>query len=562
MKENLNKQNLLSISIFTFTLVMTFSLGEIFYNSIDGTDFYRYFDYIEYFRGGISSPGREQGLIYYWYISLFIKASRKYYLISDWESIYSSAIQLGNLGLYCLGLLGLYFLLKSFSYKKSDILLALSILNCFPPIFGARLIMKPEMLAFGLFPWILLSLDAYFNSKQFNYLLYSIPLIAILLTSKGSIIGITVVTLLFIYRSKIKQIKPKDLIVCIIFLFIVTGILFIENTYVNGYNTFNHPQTEQYMNKASISFIYNVNFAELINKPYRNAHADSFFGITLLDTFGDYFQRYWDHERSLFSRNRADFLNNTNLRRHVSAMLSLMFILATFLKKNKKMYDHNFIYLIGIVTLLLSSFGIFGENFNPEKGDTLKTHYYSFALAISFITLVINYLSEKKLLNQLLTTSFFILAFLFLIGFPKIYSGEYNETLSYSEIINSKLESSISCRIINPIIDSKTGINSRCLTKEVALCGYSEIYNLPNEHNDGYLVFTPDEGFSPLNLSDSNGNTVTVSGYAECLHYQAGEYYYNEAASWGKTNQIMNQLIGLFSLISINLIIRDLRRRI
>ena len=148
---------------------MTFSLGEIFYNSIDGTDFYRYFDYIEYFRGGISSPGREQGLIYYWYISLFIKASRKYYLISDWETIYSSAIQLGNLGLYCLGLLGLYFLLKSFSYKNSDILLALSILNCFPPIFGARLIMKPEMLAFALFPWILLSLDAYFNSKQFVF---------------------------------------------------------------------------------------------------------------------------------------------------------------------------------------------------------------------------------------------------------------------------------------------------------------------------------------------------------------------------------------------------------
>ena len=92
MKENLNKQNLLSFSIFTFTLLMTFSLGEIFFNSIDGTDFYRYFDYIEYFRGGISSPGREQGLIYYWYISLFIKASRKYYLISDWETIYSLSL--------------------------------------------------------------------------------------------------------------------------------------------------------------------------------------------------------------------------------------------------------------------------------------------------------------------------------------------------------------------------------------------------------------------------------------------------------------------------------------
>ena len=559
---NFSKQNLLSSSIFLFTLGMTFSLGEIFYNSIDGTDFYRYFDYIEYFRGGISSPGREQGLIYYWYISLFIKASTKFFLISDWETIFSSAIQLGNLFLYCIGLLGLYFLLKSFSYKKSEILLALSILNCFPPLFGARIIMKPEMIAFALLPWILISLDSYFKSKQFNYLLYTIPLIAILLTSKGSIIGITVFTLFFMYRSRIKKIITKEFIISVVSLLIITGILFIENTYVNGYNTFNHPQSEQYLNRASISFIYNVNFSDLIKEPYRNSHADSFLGITLLDTFGDYFERYWDHERSLFSRNRNDFLNNTNLRRHTSIIFSLIFIFGSIFQRNKKMKDHNYIYFIGIATLLLSAFGLFGENFNPEKGDTLKTHYYSFVLAISFISVVIHYLSNKKFFVQVINSFLFIFLFLFIVGFPKTYSGQYNEIISYSEILNSRLESSISCRFVSPIMDLKTGIDSKCLTKQIALCGYSETYNLPNKHSDGYLVFTSDEDFSPINLTDNYGNTVTVSGYAECLHYHSGNYYYNDTASWGITNQLMNQLVGLLSLISITLIIKDLRKEV
>ena len=69
------KKNIKIFSIFSFflSLVFTFSIGEIFYNSIDGTDFYRYFRYIEYFNGTIESPSREQGLFYFWFISLFIE---------------------------------------------------------------------------------------------------------------------------------------------------------------------------------------------------------------------------------------------------------------------------------------------------------------------------------------------------------------------------------------------------------------------------------------------------------------------------------------------------------
>ena len=558
----LNKTNLLSSSIFIFTLGMTFSLGEIFYNSIDGTDFYRYFDYIEYFRGGISSPGKEQGLLYYWFISLFIKASRKYYLVSDWETIYSSAIQLGNLFLYCIGLLGLYFLLKSYAYKKHEIFLALSILNCFPPLFGARIIMKPEMIAFALLPWVLITLDCYLKSKKLNYIIYSVPLIAVLLTSKGSIIGITLFTLLFMYLSSIKNTPTKHLIIGVFSIILISSLLFVENTYVNGYSTFTHPQTEQYLNKATFSYIYNVNFSELLNHPYRNTHADSFIGITVLDTYGDYFERYWDHDRSLFSRNRIEFFNNTDLRRHTSIICSLLFIFASFYRKNKIMMKHNWVYLIGIATLLFSAYGFFGLNFNPEKGDTLKTHYYSFVLAISFIAVIINFLSTKKFSMQIFVTFLFIFLFLFITGFPKTYSGQYNENISYNQKLNNKLESSISCRLIGPIIDTKTGLNSQCLTKEIALCGFFTTYTLPKEHSDGYLIFSPDADFNPINLSDDNGNTVTVSGYAECLHYQNGDYYYSEASTWGNTTQLMNQLVGFFSLVSIALITINKRKEI
>ena len=100
MKSKINNKNLLSSFIFGTTLLLSFAIGEIYYNSVDGTDFYRYFDYLEYFRGGVDSPGREQGILYYWFVSLFVKGSRQFYLVSDWETIYSSAIQISNFLIY------------------------------------------------------------------------------------------------------------------------------------------------------------------------------------------------------------------------------------------------------------------------------------------------------------------------------------------------------------------------------------------------------------------------------------------------------------------------------
>ena len=551
MKSKINNKNLLSSFIFGTTLLLSFAIGEIYYNSVDGTDFYRYFDYLEYFRGGVDSPGREQGILYYWFVSLFVKGSRQFYLVSDWETIYSSAIQISNFLIYLVGLGGMYTLFKSYLYEHSDIMYTLSILNFFPPLYGARLILKPEIMGFAFLPWIIVMIDKYFESKEIKYIFYSVPMLSLLLTSKGTVAGGTVFILIYLYAQKLNEIDIKHLLYSITALITCFILLFIENNLINGYNIFTHPQSEQYLNRATTSFIFNLNLSDLFNYPYRNQHANSFIGITLIDTFGDYFERYWDHERSLFSRNRIELFNTPMARRWTSISLSFLFFIFSFYKNNKKMVKFNYVYLIGAVTLLLSAFGLFGLNFNPSKGDTLKTHYYSFALGITFAVLIINFMINRKIFTKVLITFTSFLLFLFLIGFPKTYTGEYNENRSYSEVLNSKLESSISCRMINKLIDMKTDIDSNCLTASRALCGYYDDFNKPTKSEEGYLIYTPDEYFIPINLVNENGNVVTVSGYAECLNYQAGGYLHSEVAAWGTTTQPVNQVMGFLAIISL-----------
>ena len=165
-KRRLGVRYSLSLITFLTSLILSHSIGEIFYNSIDGTDFYRYFRYIEYFMGEIETPTREQGLFYFWIISIFIKSSQNFYISENWEFIYSTAIQLGNFVFYLVGIFGLIYLLRSRKVPWEKIFLVLSVLNFFPPLFGGRLIMKPEILAFAFLPWIILAINNYLEKQN------------------------------------------------------------------------------------------------------------------------------------------------------------------------------------------------------------------------------------------------------------------------------------------------------------------------------------------------------------------------------------------------------------
>ena len=91
----------------------------------------------------------------------------------------------------------------------------------------------------------------------------------------------------------------------------------------------------------------------------------------------------------------------------------------------------------------------------------------------------------------------------------------------------------------------------QCLDKELAVCGALENYNLPKLHQEGYLIFQPDENYTPKNLIDESGNPVTVNGFAECIHYVEGGYYLNNGFFLtDRTPKVNNNFVYL-SMLSI-----------
>lgn len=545
-KRRLGVRYSLSLITFLTSLILSHSIGEIFYNSIDGTDFYRYFRYIEYFMGEIETPTREQGLFYFWIISIFIKSSQNFYISENWEFIYSTAIQLGNFVFYLVGIFGLIYLLRSRKVPWEKIFLVLSVLNFFPPLFGGRLIMKPEILAFAFLPWIILAIDNYLEKQNYFSLIYASLLLSIIATSKGTVALITFVSLGILYFTKINLFKIKNIVIPGFVFLLSFYFLYSENVSVNTISFFTHEEQSSYLFKASPSFLYTINFADLYTNPYRNTHANSLIGITLIDLFNDYFNRYWEHPRSIFVMDRVnlfDFLAHP--RRNFSVILSTLFVISSFWKINR----FKIIYLVGAIVLTCTSLGLFGLHFNPEKGDTLKTHYYFFLLAISFIFILLDLFKSKDFWKNYTKAVSLIAVFLFIFGFPKNYTE--NSQIAILE----KIPTTISCNYIKPYFNTIFSVDIQCLDKEMAICGNLENYNLPKMHQDGYLIFQPDKDYSPKNLIDGSGNPVTVNGFAECIHYVDGGFYPNNGFfEIDRTPKVNNSFIYLCILSIIGII--------
>ena len=323
--------------------------------------------------------------------------------------------------------------------------------------------------------------------------------------------------------------------------------LYQENLSVNNISILSHPELESYLFKAPLSFIYSISLNDLFFNPFRNIHSGSLVGITLIDLFGDYFNRYWDHERSLFLANRREiitFLDHP--RRNLSVLFSLLFLLSTFMnKKSYRFSAYRKVYLIGILILLFTSLGLFGLHFNPNKGDTVKTHYYFFLLAFSFVFIVINLLNKTQIKTQIFLLLITFISFTFIVGFPKNYEKEFNITLS------EKVSTTITCHYASFYFETLTNSDIECLTKEIATCGLYDDFNKPIEHEEGYLIFQSDNFFQSINLQDNDGNLITVSGYAECLHYFNGGYEKPKTLNDESRIPTVNRLFLLLSIISI-----------
>ena len=95
-------------------------------------------------------------------------------------------------------------------------------------------------------------------------------------------------------------------------------VISYENYKINNYSIFEREELaiyfeqEEYDNRATPEIFYTINFTDLIKNPNKNFHNNSIIGITLLDTFGDYFNEYWNKDYTFFKENRKEFVQKGN----------------------------------------------------------------------------------------------------------------------------------------------------------------------------------------------------------------------------------------------------------
>jgi len=443
------------VVFFLFTLHFSNQLIYLFFDITESPDFTVYSSYFDYFFNNEKYIQREQGLAYYFISSSFLKFYNSYFEFYEINYLLNKSIYSSNNLIYSFGLLGYFNLLKFYKFSSKNIFIALSFLNFFPITFMLRMTLKPEILAFALIPWILLLFEKYFESQKVVNLLLSIPFLTILLTSKGSIFGISGIFLALYFFKNFQLSNKRSFFYLIIASLIFFSVTTYENQKSGASNIFDissgvgesiEQDSEKYNNKASPSIIYKLNLFNLFTSPIDNVHKDSFIAITLLDSFGDYFKLYWNNNDSLFYKSRSELINveitndikrpelgsnnllsiyvqkNTDiyLRESISLLLGALFF--TFLVINI-FNDRKFkLFLISplIGALLILTHVITGfpkNNFDPTRGDSLKPFYFSFLLCLSFIFLILNYIRKNKQTKYLLVP--YIVIVIILLGFPK-----------------------------------------------------------------------------------------------------------------------------------------------
>ena len=424
--------------IFTFLFnFLIFILTYLQYNSTAGTDFNKYGPYLNFYVFGSDVTLEEQGIGYFWLISEISKLKLNSLLISPSYDILilNYGVQFGNFLLFIGGLGGIYFLLKFFNASPIFSLGVLNLLALFPPIIGARLILKPEILAFFLFPWMFLFLFKFLELKQLKYLFFLIPIITILTTAKASITLITALVLLLFVNKSIfnKEVFYAVMVTIPIFIYLINESYLINQRYL-----WDHITPEGYDNVATVSFLYSLN-TELFKNPFRNSQSTSFLGIILLDTFGDYWQRYWNNESGWMQSHFPGDINLNRMGIFTSFTFYFLIFKYTFKEKNKYLKKIGSSFLIGVLVLLVTIFNFFPfftRNFNPGKGDPIKTHYFSFLLALSFVYLLFK-LKESKI--NIFTIIFVLI--LIVLPFMQITSNTYDEISENEEVITYMEES-------------------------------------------------------------------------------------------------------------------------
>tara|TARA_B100000029_G_scaffold496660_1_gene563264 strand:- start:197 stop:1225 length:1029 start_codon:yes stop_codon:yes gene_type:complete len=312
--------------------------------------------------------------------------------------------------------------------------------------------------------------------------------------------------------------RLKNFLLIMVLFFSTTLMVTLENNSANGKNILDIQSgssiESNYDFKAPLSIIYKTDLYELLSSPIKHNHADSFIGITLLETTGDYFDLYWDNDATNYFKNRINFIefrqsneikgaefNSENFaitiyqqrKTDVYIYESIGLIISIFLfyllikntVKNKKYRKFLFAAFLGMIVLLFHSItGIPKNNFDPLVGDTFKPLYYSFVFIFSFAFLFAILFESKKIKTTYLFVYMFIV--IFLLGFPK----EQNYDLQANMV--NRIQDSVYCEI-------EKRIYLRGSDFENINCRMNREIN-PNSADPNIEFFKNDLNHKPFNL--------------------------------------------------------------
>lgn len=482
------KKNYLFILLVIF-LTLFKHLTYLFYNINESPDFKKYLVYIEHFFSN-NTTNHEHGLLYYYLHSLHLNFFFSNQINNE-IALHKSIIDM-NFYLFLIGLLGIYKLLQLFNFSNKSIYFALIFLNFFPPAIALRMVLKPEILAFSLLPWIIYFLEKFKKTNNKIYLTLLIPLLVSCITQKGNILVIICIFLLVSNYKVFYKLKLSDIAILGFFFVVLFSLITIENNKVNGKNILDIQSGSElernYDYKAPKSTIYKINLYELFSSPIKHRHAESFIAITLLETNGDYFDLFWDNDATQFFKSRknifnfeqsneikAPFINFENstitiyqqrstdiyLRQTLSLILSIIFftsLLGLLLRKSDhKIYLASVFFGMGIILIHVIT-GYPKNNFDPLVGDTFKPLYYSFVLLLSAAFLIAKLSQENRFkFKHLLLYSLIIF---FILGFPK------NENLQIDNFFIEKIENSNFCEIDkNFLLEGSFKSTTKCTKK-------------------------------------------------------------------------------------------------
>tara|TARA_B100000029_G_scaffold446513_1_gene467711 strand:+ start:2243 stop:3898 length:1656 start_codon:yes stop_codon:yes gene_type:complete len=503
--------------LFFIGFYISFLILYLSYDITLSPDFEKYYRYFKFYSGDIELTGLEQGHLYYFFTYFITYLTRFQLNTNTLNEIINISLHLSNNILFLIGLIGFYKYLIEKKFNRTYVYLSLILLSYLPAGIQLRLSFKPEILGFTFLGWLLYFLNKYKVSREKEYMYSFVLLFSLLITSKASLaLMVGLVLLLEIWLQYREVLSLKYLKFYLIGV-LVAGSLFVENQNLNGYYLTQVKHAENYNNKATLDFFTKLDTRNFKANPNRYFHSDSFISITLFDTFSDFFKLYWNSEYTELNNERKnfivfnivkdnkrppkltydkelkvfnfygdvdpvlvdrDYMNETRMRTGFKASIVFYFIIIIYSFLNRKFMSILLSPLIGIILVGLSASGIFGNNFDPLVGDSVKSFYYAFFVCSAFL-LLMNITFKYIKYGQKTLSTVTLVFFLFLIGFPHALGEKTEYDLLYK---NSLLPT---CIVNSPIIHNIFGMNlgTECETNNLKNKKFTSEYIVPPIEN-------------------------------------------------------------------------------